>query len=38
MDDRKLRLYIFLLQQGKIELDQIPEEYKEEIKLLLDIN
>jgi hypothetical protein len=38
MDDRKLRLYIFLLQQGKIELDQIPEEYKEEIKLLLNIN
>jgi hypothetical protein len=37
MDDRKLRLYIFLLQQGKIELDQIPEEYKKEIKLLLGL-
>jgi hypothetical protein len=36
MDDRKLRLYVFLLEQGKIELDQIPEEYRQEIEQLLN--
>ena len=29
MDDRKLRLYRFLLKMGRIKLEDIPEEYRD---------
>jgi hypothetical protein len=29
MDERKLRLYRFLLRMGRIKLEDIPEEYRE---------
>jgi hypothetical protein len=31
MDERKLRLYRFLLKMGRIKLEDIPEEYRDEI-------
>jgi hypothetical protein len=31
MDERKIRLYKFLLELGRITIDQVPEEYKAEV-------
>jgi len=31
MDERKLRLYKFLLQMNRIKLEDIPEEYRDEL-------
>ena len=31
MDDRKLRLYRFLLKMGRMALEDIPEEYRDEL-------
>ena len=31
MDDRKLRLYRFLLKMGRITLEDIPEQYRDEL-------
>jgi len=32
MDERKLRLYRFLLKMGRIMLEDIPEEYREAVE------
>ena len=32
MDERKLRLYKFLLKMGRIKLEDIPEEYREALE------
>ena len=32
MDDRKLRLYRFLLQMNRIKLEDVPEEYREAVE------
>jgi len=32
MDERKLRLYKFLLKMGRIKLEDIPEEYREAVE------
>lgn len=32
MDERKLRLYRFLLRMGRIKLEDIPEEYREALE------
>ena len=32
MDERKLRLYKFLLKMGRIKLENIPEEYREALE------
>ena len=31
IDGRKLRLYRFLLQMGRITLDDVPEEYRDQV-------
>jgi len=33
MDERKLRLYRFLLKMGRITIDEVPEPYKSEIEV-----
>jgi hypothetical protein len=32
MDERKLRLYRFLLKMGRIKLEDIPEKYREAVE------
>jgi hypothetical protein len=32
MDERKLRLYRFLLKMGRIKLEDVPEEYREALE------
>ena len=32
MDERKLRLYKFLLKMGRIKLEDIPEEYRDALE------
>lgn len=32
MDERKLRLYRFLLRMGRIKLEDIPEEYRDALE------
>ena len=32
MDERKLRLYKFLVASGRLTLEQVPEEYRAEIE------
>jgi hypothetical protein len=32
MDERKLRLYRFLLRMGRIKLEDVPEEYREAVE------
>jgi hypothetical protein len=32
MDERKLRLYRFLLRMGRIKLEDVPEEYREALE------
>jgi hypothetical protein len=32
MDERKLRLYRFLLKMGRIKLEDIPEEYRDALE------
>lgn len=37
MDERRLRLYKFLLKMGRIKLEDVPEPYKTEIEAELDV-
>jgi hypothetical protein len=32
MDERKLRLYKFLLKMGRIKLEDVPEEYRDALE------
>ena len=32
MDERKLRLYRFLLRMGRIKLEDVPEEYRDALE------
>jgi hypothetical protein len=32
MDERKLRLYRFLLKMGRIKLEDVPEEYRDALE------
>jgi len=32
MDERKLRLYRFLLKMGRIKLEDVPEKYREAVE------
>jgi hypothetical protein len=37
MDERKVRLYKFLVESGKLTKDQVPEEYKESVEVEVEI-